>query len=275
MEKDYPTKKLEKYAKGEMQGQELEDFEKQLSNDEGLREEADFYKEVAEAFELKGMIREVDQELAQEQYFDDGLADSTQNASPQKKTTKLQYLFRSPLAYAASLGILIVLTGLGFSNTRYSNSTLSYLTEDQLRLETKPDAFRNRSGLSNADVFADGITALNLNDYLEAERFFSQIIRVDKQTSEAYLYLAFAQFKERKYEAAAKNAQLAIEVGQDPVIRQKAEWLLLNNLLRTDGPSAEFHQLLDKITMDEVHAFKSSALELEGHLNSFWRKLVF
>lgn len=264
MEEKYNYDDIERFAKGKLDEEELADFKQKIQQDQELKEEADFYGEVVDVFRLKGMIKDADAELDKAGFF------NTAAPSP-TKSNPLKPLGRRILAYAATISILLIATAFLYSNLTYSNAALASLDAAELGLDL--DDTGMRSGEAAADAFADGIASLSAADYAAASRFFETITPENEAYTQAQLYLAFAHYKQNNYADAAESAQKATPA-LDAATRQKAEWVLLNSLLRINRVN-EFQELLAQIAANNDHRYQEAAKELEQNLNSPWRSLVF
>ncbi len=71
MEMQNDFTKIERYAKGELEGNDLATFEQEIQDDEKLANEASFYKDMAQVIDLKEQLKGIDANLEAEHFFDD------------------------------------------------------------------------------------------------------------------------------------------------------------------------------------------------------------
>ncbi len=258
---------LDRYAKGELQGDDLSSFERAMRKDEELANEARFYKEMADAISLKERIKDIDLILEGEDFFEENTqqSDAKVRTMPRARTP-----FRW-LSYAASLLVLVVAGALWFANANYSNTALAQLDTNRLGLLTETNT---RNDNVTADVFAEGINAFKLEDYEAAAAFFAKVPSANANYSQSLLYLAAAQVQVQDYDTATTSAEKARAATNNTKNKQKAEWLLANALVG-NKETEKGQTLLQTIANNDNHAYRKDAERLQQQLKSAWRQLVF
>jgi len=208
---------------------------------------------------FKTELKEVEAKISKEGFFQ-------KNSEPKQTTTTL---VRNILAIAASL-IIGLFT---FANLQFSNKNLTNIYLDKMGFYEKNIA-RSEDNIAK-DPFLEGIAALQRQDFIKASSFFESVLKGDDKYTQARLYLAYANHKEASYNTSMQNAQIVIDESPNLINKQKAEWIIIQNILATgDLENTEFKILLNKITSDNQHLFQQEAKKLDKSINSFWRLLV-
>lgn len=259
---------LERYAKDEMTEEERLYFEKKMSEDESLVQDAQFYKEMANTISLKERIKSIDAALEADKFFENLEIEDEAKLIAVPSSRRLG---RNILRYAASLLVLFIAGSLWFANVNYSNNQLANLDIQGLGL-LEESVTRNRD--SNKDIFEEGIIAFREKNYEVAISFFENISASNESYSQSLLYLTTAQLELRDYDAAINNALQAIDVTSSTKNRQKLEWILVKAQIGNEK-MAESKSLLQKIASDDNHAYQKDAQNLQEQLKSPWRSLIF
>ena len=105
MDKNYNYTEIEQYVKAELTEAELRKFEKKLSQDMALKEEVDFYKQLAEVSVLQGLFEEAESEMAEVEEENEEEEESIKPTS--KKEATVFSFSRRIISLAASFLVLV------------------------------------------------------------------------------------------------------------------------------------------------------------------------
>lgn len=272
--------KIEQYAKGQLTGTALEDFEREMTLDEKLAEEAKFYKEVAmvskkmKEEEKKDAIREVDAMLAQEGFFEDmnPMDVAEEEFQEQAKVIPISAKRGSKRrwwAYAAGILFFIIGGTLIFSNTNYSNPQLAQQSYQDPGLSSTL-----KSEQSEALPLSKGVDAYYLQNYETAAQLFSNVPKNSPDYFEAQYYLAHTYYQQKNYDSAIVSYETVIRNTTNPQIGQAAEWYSVLAYLHSED-SARGMDRLHNIAQNPNHRYQVFAKDLEASLASFWRYFTF
>lgn len=253
---------IERYIRQLMDEAEQKAFEEEMSQDETLQEEVEFYEDVASLVRKRKTLMDVQTELDTTDFF-------SQEAKTVSMPNRRFGRVRSLLAYAASFLVLVVAGTTWWANANYSNQGLAGMEYDYIAsgMTARNDGTQ--------DPFADGIDAIEQGDYDAAVAFFETIPDTDESYTEALLYLAYAQYEQSNYQATLDVAQQVITNQPTTSNRFNAEWLIVQAQLASGKTDTDFEQNLEAIATNDNHDFQVQAQELQAKLNSLWRNLVF
>ena len=116
-------------------------FEGRMKADPELAKEALFYRDVAGVMEMEGLVQHIDRELDEEGFFaslnleeEEEDEETESESKPQQQAVVRRLGVRRVLAYAATVSILIVVSGLWFANQNYTDGALAQVDESELSL---------------------------------------------------------------------------------------------------------------------------------------------
>jgi len=277
MEKDFFEKQIDDYINGSLSKESKKAFEAQLAKDSNLANELNFRQQLSQSVqqvtetETNQAISEMVSSLEQEGYFEKLSNEFNQN-QPNKKglkdnNKKILKLWPRILTIAASLLLLIGVAFWFWAKQNYSNQALAQHSLTGSQMETLL-----RSNQNNADIFEEGILALNQNNFTKAISFFKTIESTDNAFPDALLLLSIAQFKIGNYEEAISNSQQLVT--RNTHLNSKANWIQLNAKLAANQLDEKFYQLLTQLIQDNNDPYyQQKALQLKNDLDSIWRKL--
>lgn len=267
MDKPIDKKSIEAYFRGALDAETAEKLKAELAQDEGLREEFEWYRDMTKAIEWHGVLKEAESERQLEL---NGQTKGKSGTLPRS----IQIVSNRWWAYAA-VGLLLILAGSAWwGNVNYSNHSLAELGMDRLNLKEGKDYLRNTE-LAKTDPFVLGLEAIEAAKWLDAIDFFSSIADTSKLFIQAQLYLAYSQLEEGQYAKVQSSAQIVDQQSLDTRQRQKAQWMMVQVMVAQTGETNTVNLLLDRISKDQSHMFQQEALSLKRKLRSPWRKLVW
>lgn len=277
--------KIEQYAKGQLQGNDLDAFERDMQADKELGSEVDVYSKAAYVFKNirdfernDALLKEIDSSLEAEFFFE-GLEtesrneiDNSKNESEGRIVGMEQRRSRGRLrviSIAASFLVLIIAGSTVFSNINYSDSRLASSAYQEPIAGTKGIIEDANSVLSL------GLEAYNNGNYEEAIQQFSTIGRSSEFYAEAQYNIANAQYKLGVYQSAIAAFETTITSTRDNNLKESAQWYQLLAYLSSGDTGEPFQKLKKSITDDKAHRYNKPAQRLDDSMKSFWRKLVF
>ena len=264
---------IERYVRQLMDAAEQQAFQEEMHQDETLKEEVEFYEDVAALVRKRKTLVDVQAELDAADFFAEETNVSTTDTEQEARVVPMPDRrfgrVRSLLAYAASALVLVVAGSTWWANSNYSNEVIASMDYDYI---ASGMAARN-DGVK--DPFGEGITAIEQQNYDVAVRFFEAVPSTDESYTEALLYLAYTQYKQANYQAAINTAKQVIANQPTTTNRFNADWLIVQAQLADGDTGTAFEQNLATIASNNNPDFQTQAQELQAKLNSFWRSLVF
>ena len=249
MEEKYTL--IEKYLAKEMQGEELDKFEKELSSDSDLQEELNLHRQVSETLkgekvhQLRNVLHEVDKDWKVE--------------SKEDSAKIINFNFRRVLTIAATVALIII--GLQW----FSNSNLSSEELYAANFETYPMLLNQRSVDENtADLitYNNAITFYAKGQNQEALASFEKLIQAQPENITYQFYQANLLLSEKKSGEAIPIFQ-KILAGDYPLFEEQARWYLALAFLE-NNEKENAKTLLEEI---KVEQFKSKeAARVLSHL---------
>lgn len=268
---NFDNDKIDNFVRGLMSDLEREEFNQEVEQDDALKAEVEFHQDVASIVRKRKALQLVTAELEADHFFSEAKPEEQSEAKVVNLSKRRSGSIRRYLAYAASLLVLVV-AGLGFINTQYSNSGLTTFDANNLA----SNSMRTVTSDTNADPFKEGIQAMEQKDFAQAITFFEAIPEDSENYTSALLYLATAQYEAENYEDAITSAEtLLAQESKSATMRFDAEWLFVQSKLAQGELDTAFETQLEAIATNDSHDYQMEAQELQAQLNSFWRKLVF
>ncbi|HMQ87290.1 MAG TPA: tetratricopeptide repeat protein [Flavilitoribacter sp.] len=251
MEDLYDT--IEQYVLGKMPEGEKAEFEARMNADPALQDEVAAFRVAREILET-------------------GIADSLradfagwQSAKAGPKPARRAFLRVHSRVWAVAASLLLLLGIFGYWRvSQYSGDTLAANFYDSSELTTVRSA---PAGQGELDA---GLSALRAGNFEAAATAFQAFEPSNPYYIDAQYLLANTWYQSGKLNDAETILQ-QLQTNSDPVISEKADWLLLLAYLK-DGRKGnpETIQLLDKISADPGHSFYPKAAELKRELGRFW-----
>ncbi|MEM6316016.1 MAG: hypothetical protein AAF960_00010 [Bacteroidota bacterium] len=256
MEKNYNIDEIENFLNREMDASELAAFEQQMAKDEGLAEEVTFHQDIlkgidqAGAADFRSIVAGVHEEMKNEQFFSEKVADKVIEKNAQKEATVRRISFGRSLAIAASFALLLVAgwwilsqptdpNDLFQNNFAMHENVLSIEIEDRLA-ETGFGA--NKVALADLQT---GIEQYENGDYTAAIATFQNFKNVapnDPLSNYATFYESIAFLKTNKItEAQGSLVDLAANTAFP--LQEDAQWYLALTYLKLENIDAAKTQL--------------------------------
>lgn len=257
------------YLNNQLSAKDKTAFELVMQKDKTLADEVDLYSDLYEVHEQIGeetLVATI--QSVNDAYFQKAAIENVA-ANEQGTSTGKSSLLKWGLSVAAGF-LLLLAVGSWWAHQNYSDESLAVnsFTNKQIT------SFVRSTNNAINDPFAEGLVALNNQDYTKATAFFSAFRAEATFYKEAQLYLALAQFKARDYKSAQANARIVMQTSSQFV--PKAKWLLMNALLANRETEGEFQQLLVELANDVDNPYyQKNAQILQRNLDVFWRKLIF
>ena len=276
MEEQFDYDDIERFVKEEMTGEERSAFERDMQKDPELSREVEFYKKVAGAFQIKGLVNSIGDELNEKAFFDD--LDHKEGDEKQRSQSGLFTLRRKiirRLAYAASFALVVSLLGLWSIQQNYSDQALAATDHREMELVLTPLVSRGIDQGTQKDELAEGLAYLKEEELQKATSFFEEIEADAENRDRIALYLTYAYLRNAAFDKAAANARQSLQTMNDTTNRMKMEWMLVKALAGTGNDEGEILQVLQKIASDPQHLYQQKALKMQKDLKSFWRNFTF
>jgi len=259
--------KIEKYLNGDMTPQDEAQFDAEIEQNPELAAAVDNFGVANDAIEVlieDNLRAELNNLKAEES---GNQASNVVSINKNKPVAKMRSL-RSYLAAAASVALLLGFFGMNWAGNNYSNTALG---EEMYSGYDLPNV---RSGNNTVHPFSEGLTAFQNKNYDQAVEFFKGIVVDDPRYPEAQFYLGHALLESKNFGEAATQFEKVAGL-EDVRYTESAEWYQIIAQLSLGETNNNFDTLLTKITTDKDHTFNKQATELQGKLNSIWRKLAF
>lgn len=256
---------IEAYLSGEMNETDAAAFDQSVANDPVLAAAVDRHLIAHDAIEVmieENLRAEMKEWSTQKKEDSDGA--KIRQIGSANSGGRVRRLFYS-LAAAASVAILVGVFGLQFSKNNYSNEALA---EGAYYF----DLPTTRSTNTNENPLSSGFNAYEAANFTEAISFFQGITTDNPQYKEAQFYLGHSFYQKGEFEQAIVAFQSVIDAN-DLQRKEAAEWYQIVNYIAAKKQDGNFTTLLNQLVTDEGHAYHKNAVDLNGKLNSFWRRL--
>ena len=236
---------IEKYIDGELEGQELLDFEYLLSTDPDIKSEYEL------SMEINQSVMEDDvmalRETMEYMYEDDTQEQRTPNLFTRRK-----------FYYAAASAALLLATG-GIIQ-KMSNPDLSSDVVFDKYYAPYDVTVTYRSGNTEVDrVLLSALEQYEEQDYEQAIQLFEKVLDKGKSNMALNLYSGIAYLEEEKYQKATSSFNDIIS-DEDNLFIEQAEWYLSMCYLKTENLD-KARLVLNKIIEEESY-YKDKAKEV-------------
>ncbi len=239
--------KIIAYLNNELTRQERKTFERQIREDAALRQEVKFYRSLSKVVGWKAAMKEAHQEQG-----------ITAVANPDIRPAKVRPLgFRQVLSLAASFLVLAVCGMMWFTNTP-TLTNVAVAPNLKTKLNLNEGAWRSGETVEISPL-QEGFDDIDADRFEEAIQFFQNITIEDELYDDAQLSSAYAAYKMEKYTRTIQYAREAISHSDEPVLHQKAEWLIIKSKLANKEQDNAFNSLLQKIAKQDTHLFQNEA----------------
>ena len=232
---------IERYIDGEMTGQELVWFEKELDSSEWLQEEVNLRKKVNQAILDEGSMRLRDElDYAYADYMKEGKGSSS-------KKRKFVVAGSALISVLAGVILILNLTGKQFTNKQLF---------DRYYESYEPNTtFRSGDNELNSDLVLAMQFYENKN-YTEALKLFESILLSDPSRIGLNFYSGVSRMETKEYELAGKSFGKIIDDRYNIYIEQ-AEWYLSLCYVITDQEDKAI-MLLEKIIDENGYYHKKA-----------------
>lgn len=274
MEKKYNEtydQEIDRYIIKKMDSDAAAGFEQLMATDPALLEEVTFRKGLLKAIKWKRQINIAHTEMVKSK-TNSPLEITSKVNVVQQETTIRRIGLRKVLAYAASVSILALIGLSWYANNNFSDRYLADTNTNEL--VSLDDNNLKGGGNTSKDPFDQGLYYLKEKEYTQAASFFETIPNQDDAYVQARLYLAFSQYHIKSFDNAIANANIVQQESFDTKDKQKAEWLIIQALLKQGKKDTNFFNQLKVIADSPNHIYQKRAKTLQVDLDSFWRKLV-
>ena len=229
---------IERFISGEMNEAERIWFQKELENNEKLRNEVEMRKKTDiilrrhKVIELRNKLSEIEKKRAAEK--------------PVKNPAK-----RISLRYAAVItGFILV----GSITLYYFNG--KSLTNDEIldRFYTSYEVTtpsRSQQAILNSD-YSTAIEYYNIHDYRNAALYFSKVLETDPKYMESTMLNGVANFEVKNY-PEAKSSFIKVIDNDNNLFLEDAQWYLALCYLRTNDNNKAVDQLSTIIRSESIY----------------------
>lgn len=235
---------FENYLSKSLSDEEVLAFEKKLASDSEFKTAFETYKE------LTGFLEHSLNENSTSKDFEANLTSISNNyfekEGKQNQPRKKSKTFRiGQLAIAASVAIFLgVFTFNAFSKPSYDD----YSNYDSISLSIRGDA---------DDLVVKAQNAFNNRNFPEAEKYFSEILKINSNNTEAKLYKAISQIEQDKFIKADSTLSL-IAWGKTAYKNDAIWYAALSKLKQKDNQACV--KLLNSLSEDSIHYKKAQKL---------------
>lgn len=232
---------IERYLDGEMTGQELIWFEKELDSNEWLQKELNLRKKVNQAIlDESTMKYKYELEEAYAAYMDDGEGSSGR---------KRKFIVAGSVLVSVLAGVILI---LNLTGKQYSNEQLF----DRYYRSYEPNTtYRSADNELNSDLVM-AMQFYENREYHEALKVFERILVSDPSRIGLNFYSGVSQMEIKDYERAGKSFGKVIDDRYNMYMEQ-AEWYLSLCYIITEQDVKASH-LLEKIINDNGYYQKEA-----------------
>lgn len=260
--------KIERFLQGKMSDTEKQAFQEDMGSDAALADEVSFRSDLAKAIRRKKLISQVHAEFKADDFFK---KEETKTA----KTVPLRASNNKFLLRMAAAVVLLILAGsFWYANTSYSNAQLAQIPFDNIRALGLTEGNRGGDPVELTRL-KEATVELDQGNFAASLGQLSSVPDSDPNYAVSQLYRGYALFQMQDYDEAIPILRGIIAGETDNIVKQKAEWVLLNCLLEQNDLAVEFSRLLNEILANKGHQFYRQSLTLKEKLDSGWRILVF
>ena len=245
---------IERYNADEMSDTEKRWFQKELENNEKLRNEVELRKDTDEVLKNQNVV------LLRNKLFE--IEKRRQENIPVKKSKKHIYI-----KYAALITGLFLIGSITFTLSRNMNGDEiieKYYTAYE-------PATTPRSGQAETnEIFTLAVEFYNTRDYENAAIQFSKILKNDPLYMQSVLLSGVAKFEDKKYTEAEHSFNRVI-VDYDNLFIEDAQWYLALCYLKTNQREKAFQQLeIIKNEKDNIYMDKAKKIKIiTGNYSSY------
>lgn len=223
----------EKYALGQMTGEEKARFEELLAQNPSLLKKVNFYRELEEAIEYDSDVLQFRQAVSE-------IGQEYLHSESEKRNRKIFVR----MLLAAAMFLLLLVTAFILNNALHKPHTAGEIYAAYYHPYRSGITFR--SGSINAPVTYDKARKLyEEGQYRESAAEFEQFLKTNPEDHSALLYCGIARMEMGDFREAESYFQLIIDQGNSLYVDQ-AEWYCGLCLLRQDEKTrarAHFNKL--------------------------------
>ena len=224
------TEIIDRYLDGELSGEELASFRKQLLTNDDLRRELKLQQEINNALgetEIVGLRNQL-KEIHKGQH------------SGRKEISLPRRIMASRISQLAAASILILLSLTVFTNIFKSELTANEKLFSQYYDKYEP--LNVRASSSPADeIYLNAVNAYNKEDYEQALVLFEEVLDSDQNRMEANIMSGVSNMELSKYKNASGSFEKVIDHNNNLFI-EDAQWYLGFCYLKTDHTEKAIEQ---------------------------------
>jgi len=224
------TEIIDRYLDGELSGEELASFRKQLLTNDDLRRELKLQQEINNALgetEIVGLRNQL-KEIHKGQH------------SGRKEISLTRRILASRISQLAAASIIILLSLTVFTNIFKSELTANEKLFSQYYDKYEP--LNVRASSSPADeIYLNAVNAYNKEDYEQALVLFEKVLDSDQNRMEANIMSGVSNMELSKYKNASGSFEKVIDHNNNLFI-EDAQWYLGFCYLKTDHTEKAIEQ---------------------------------
>lgn len=229
------NRNIEKYIQGELNGNELTEFEAALKKDEALQKKVHFYQYAMSTLsENKVYTKEEVDKIAQinplleEMRNKHFINKTTITETPQKDAKSIPTIVRRlfPLATLAAAAVLIIF----------------FFLPQEPKFEPYPLSY-NPMGPDTDKLYKKAIVNYKDKNYQEANKLFDTFLNENPKAPEVWLAKGCALFKLNNINEALISFEKAIEIDDSGISHAYANWYIALCYLKKDNREKAIHHL--------------------------------
>ena len=233
---------MENYLKGRMSPQEQERFEREISQNQELREEVALHQQLVSSIETES-VRHMLEQIHEENF--------TEEEAPVVPMRSRSRYF--PLAIAASVALLILAGWWVFSWQSSQTEALyaAYFSPDE--------GLPTTLGYADDAQFAEGMVSYKLGEYTEALKYWQPLLSADPANDTLNYYSGLAYLANEQPEQAMQNLKPVAE-NEASGFHTDARWYLALAFLKNEQ-LADAEALFQTLAAeDSPHRIKSQEM---------------
>ena len=255
------AEQIDRYLQGDLDAQELQQFEDQMQADEELKQRVEDTQMAQSLMEHYGLRNEIKAIRAAMQAEGDStlpeepVAPAVEETRPLKEgvdeNVKAVPMFQWAGRIAAGLALLLV----GFLTIQYATLSPKRLYEEKITSESPYLGLSNRSVEDREDTLADQVRVeYQFGNYEEVIRLYGEL---EKPTFAETFRVGYAYLQQEKTKEAINSFQQVMQNEDAFMIKDKAEYYLALAYLQ-DGQIETAVSMLEKIHASDDHIYEDS-----------------
>ena len=259
---------FDQYIAGELDAENLQQFEQALTQDEQLRKRFDVYRLGTRYTLWQKSPNDQDKAfLSQLSQLRQSTAACNQNNGTKHAEDQLSKRLRLLLVIIAALIALFLLVW-GLRSAFQPKATEEIILAEQYNPLPVPSTLSP----STQDSMSAAFSAYRRQDFGKAIEIFTNFPKTDERFAEAQLFAAYAYFEQKNYPAALEAYEQVI-LTKDPRYKSNAEWNQLLAALVSSSADKKIEQYFQGILNLPTHSYHEATARLytlwkkEGHVN--------